>query len=94
MTDMKPSRESVDPIKARDSAIAIYAVIQKLSREEILALFAKTFLKHQEAIEAVHTDTLEKAAKVAEEHYEAHCCEDCPCAYWRENTAKAIRRLK
>lgn len=37
-------------------------------------------------------EAYEDAARIAEGYYENHCCEDCPCAYWRENTAKAIRK--
>ena len=35
----------------------------------------------------------EKAVEIAKGHYEEHCCEDCPCAYWRENVAQAIKEL-
>ena len=36
---------------------------------------------------------VENCAKIAENHYEEHCCEDCPCDHWRENTAAAIREV-
>lgn len=34
-----------------------------------------------------------KNSKIAEDHYEDHCCEDCPCSSWRENVAKIIRSI-
>ena len=37
---------------------------------------------------------IERDAKIAEDHYEAHCCEDCPCDYWRKETAEEIRSQK
>lgn len=46
----KVAREVDNPIKARDSAIALYATIQKLNREETLALFAQIFMLHQQTI--------------------------------------------
>ena len=59
--------------------------VWKVSKDVIDELTA-SFLK-------IHREALEEAAKVAENHYEDHCCKDCSCSYWRENTAKTIRKL-
>lgn len=44
-----------------------------------------------EFAEQARVEEREVNAKIAEDHYEDHCCEDCPCAYWRENVSKTIR---
>lgn len=42
---------------------------------------------------AVARRVLEEAAKLVGEPRNAHCCEDCPCSSWEEDTAALIRSL-
>ena len=88
MTAMRENREK--------EVCEQYEKIQKLEKE---LEFLKTENQSDKILlNAVSRNTekavlaeREEAAKIAENYYEAHCCEDCPCDYWRQDTAHAIR---
>ncbi len=55
--------------------------------DEILTALKSAYSKGQEEMK-------HRASKLANNHYEDHCCEDCPCDHWREEVAKVIEGLE
>ena len=78
-----PTKSSVE--KAREIMSKVpRAGTFRISRKEMIIESIATALD-----EAIETQ-VRRDAEIAKEHHESHCCEDCPCDYWRENTSEAI----